>query len=269
MIVQLATDKQSAFVIRQQDHAAVSGVFAEHFGNDEFAALNPRDAMIHVAAHHDDGWESIDGNPELDTNTGYVYHLTKTAMNLLLVSSNKSPEANESYDLYSGIISSMHTYGLFHGRYGLSDKIFIDMVSDEWRDKVKAMLDVELKRQERIKAELAGSDLIQQETLFHNYKLLQFFDTLALYIQTVCPQEVGDSQFLHVPRAIGDDVTVTAKHNGEQVITLSPWVFDVDSFEVSTKGRIMTPIPAEDADKLPEIFENTPIESQTYTFQKA
>lgn len=269
MIVQVAADKQSAFVIRQRDHALVSGIFAEHFGNDDFQALNPRDEMIYVTTHHDDGWERIDGNPQLDTNTGYVYHLTQTAMELLLISSNQSPQANQAHHPYSGIISSMHTYGLFNGRYGLSDKIYIDMVSDDWRDKVQAMLDVELKRQGDIKAELAGSDLIQEEALFHNYKLLQFFDTLALYIQTLCPEEVGESEFVRVPRAIGDDVTVTAKPISEGVISLSPWMFDVDSLEVSTQGRYMTPLSADKADQLAEIFANTPVESQTYTFQKA
>jgi len=268
MIVQRAADNQSAFVIRQQDHAEVSGIFAEHFGNDAFQAPSPREALIYVARHHDDGWQAIDDAPQLDSNTGYVYHLTQTAMPLLLESGNKSPAANEAFHPYSGIISSMHTYGLYHGRYGLSDKVYIDMVSDDWRDDVQQMLTTELDRQARLKAQLADDPWVQDAALFHNYKLLQFFDTLALYIQTVCAEQVGESQFLHVPRAVGDDVTVTAKPLAPDTIELTPWVFDVDSVTVATKGRMMTPIAVADAEKLPEIFANTPVTTQSFTFQR-
>lgn len=268
MIVQVAPDKQTAFVIRQQDHAEISGQFAEHFGNEDFEGLDPKDALVYVARHHDDGWEDIDGNPQLDPNTGFVYHLTQTAMHLLLATGNQSPNANEAHHPYSGILSSMHTYGLYHGRYGLSDKVFIEIVSDEWRDKIKAMLAIEVDRQQRIKSELQDSNLVEEAVLFHNYKLLQFFDTLALYIQTLPPSQVGESQFLHVPRAVGDDVTVTAKHDGNHVISLSPWVFDVPSFEVRTKGRMMTPISPDEADNLPDLFSQTPLTIQSYTFQR-
>lgn len=270
MIVQTAPDGKIAFVIKQQDHAEVSAVFAEHFGNDEFQALNPRDALIRVARHHDDGWEEIDANPVLDSKTGFVYHLTQTPMAQLIESGNKSPDSNEAYHPYSGIISSMHTYGLYHGRYGLSDKIVIDLIGDEWREDVQAMLDKELERQERIKTELRADgqgELVEETTLFHNYKLLQFFDTLALHIQTVHPENIGDSDFISVPKALGNDVTINAKSVSPGVITLSPWCFDVDSLEVSTKGRIMATSISNNT--LSTSFAETAISEQNYTFKKA
>lgn len=270
MIVQVAPDGKTAFVIKQQDHAEVSGIFAEHFGNDDFELLNPRDALIHVARHHDDGWESIDAKPELDPKTGFVYHLTQTPMRKLIESGNKSPDSNEAYNSYSGIISSMHTYGLYHGRYGLSDKIVIDLIGDEWREQVQAMLDQEFTRQKRIKEELRADEqgeLVEDRVLFRNYKLLQFFDTLALYIQTAHPENVGEAEFIHVPKTLDDDVTIQAKVESTGVITLSPWSFDVDNFEVNTKGRIMS---ASISNKtLATAFAESPISEQSYTFKKA
>ena len=91
---------------------------------------------------------------------------------------------------------------------------------------------------------------------------------MALYIQTIHPSDVDEAQFVNVPRAIGDDVTVTATHDGNHVITVSPWVFDVDSFDVSTEGRIMHPMSADDTEKLAQIFENSPKLQQTYTFKR-
>ena len=270
MIVQLAEDKQSAFVIRQQDHAEVSGVFAEHFGNDVFQSLHPETPVIHVTRHHDDGWEAIDNNPRLDPDTDYPYHLTQTPMELLLATGNASPDANESFHPYSGILSSMHTYGLYHGRYGLSDKIFIDMVSDDWRQSLQSMLSIELDRQERLKEDLreqGQEDIVTEQVLFQNYKLLQFFDTLALYIQTIAPEQVGESEFLNVPKNTSADVSVIARCISIGVVTLDPWVFGIDEFTVHTKGRVMTPVPDQDA--LNQAFQPTPVITQTYTFRRA
>ena len=253
MIVQVAPDGNSAFIIRQQDHAAVSGIFATNFGNADFAPLNPKEAMEYLAAHHDDGWESIDANPEFDSRTGFVFHLTQTPTNLLVESGNKSPDANEAFHPYSGLISSMHTYGLYHGRYGLSDKIYIDMISAEWKDSVQVMLAAELARQARLKANCGASDA----ELFYNYKLLQFFDTLALYIQTTAT--ASESQFLHVPQAMGQDVTIRAFPNGNE-IRLDPYPFAVDSLEVATVGRI---VPKSDS---AEAYHAASTSEQRYTF---
>ncbi|XWX02451.1 DUF3891 family protein [Aggregatilineales bacterium SYSU G02658] len=273
MIVQTAPTGQPHFIITQIDHADVSGVFAAHFGNEIFAPLNPKDALVHVAQHHDDGWEEIDAHPTLDPKTRLPYHLTQTPTQQLIATGSKSPDANEKYHPLSGIISSMHTYGLYHGRYGLSDKIYIDLIDETLRDSVKAMLDAELARQARIKAELAAAghaNLVEDRVLFHNYKLLQFFDTLALYIQTVHPEAVGLSQFIHVPRALEDDVVITAQHVERGVITLDPYPFDVDALTVTTRGRYMMPL-TEDAhiDDLGAYLAALPMAEQTYTFIRA
>jgi hypothetical protein len=253
MIVQTAPDGNSAFIIRQQDHAAVSGIFAANFGNADFAPLNPKEAMEFLAAHHDDGWESIDANPQFDSRSGFVYHLTQTPTQLLVESGNKSPDANEAFHPYSGLISSMHTYGLYHGRYGLSDKIYIDMINPEWKEAVHVMLAAELARQARLKAVCNVSDA----ELFHNYKLLQFFDTLALYIQTTAT--LNESQFLHVPQALGQDVRIRAIPNGNE-IRLDPYPFAVDSLEVATIGRIVEKSDSAAA------YHSAPMSEQVYTF---
>ncbi len=273
MIVQTAPEGKPHFIITQIDHAEISGVFALHFGNNDFASLNPNAPMIYVAGHHDDGWVEVDGTPQLDPKTRLPYHLTQTPTRQLIETGNKSPDANEAHHPFSGIISSMHTYGLYHGRYGLSDKIYIDMIDENLRAEVTQMLDHERARQDRLKAQLrqmGHDELAEENVLFHNYKLLQFFDTLALYIQTVNQGEVKDTAFVHVPRALDDDVTVDAKHIAPGKIILNPWCFDVDAINVSTVGRYMSTIVEDDQpDDLATHFFALPTDVQTYTFTKA
>lgn len=247
MIIQTAPENKAHLVIIQTDHAILSGEFAAAFGNDEFERVAPFAAMVHVAGHHDDGWAAIDAKVEMDVNTGLPYHLTQTPLPYLVATSAGSPKANEAHDLYSGIISSMHTYGLFHGRYGLSDKIFIDLIPPEHKPAMEQMLADELARQERIKTVLSLDEetaiFATKDALFHNYKLLQFFDTLALYFHMVHKEARTDAQFLNVPRALGDDVTITITPVGDAVYSLSPYPFNKPELTFSYQGRLMTPQP--------------------------
>jgi hypothetical protein len=141
----------------------------------------------------------------------------------------------------------MHTYGLFNGRYGLSDKVFIDLVPSEHKASVQNMLDTELIRQaqltEQLAADSATHPYAKSELLFHNYKLLQFFDTLALYFQMSHEAARGEAQFLNVPRAVGDDVTITIKPVEPGSYSLSPYPFREDTLTLSTVGRWLKPQP--------------------------
>src|SRR5262245_50074960 len=81
--------------------------------------------------------------------------------------------------------------------------VLIDKIPPHDRPLVQRMLDDEIDRQKRLKAELAQdpktSAWIEDKRLFQNYKQLQFFDTLALYFNRTHPRERGEVKFEHVP----------------------------------------------------------------------
>lgn len=247
MIIQTAPENAPHLVIRQTDHALMSGQFAAAFGNEEFAPLHPQDPMIHVAAHHDDGWATLDAHARQDPNTGLPYHLTQTPLPLLLETSAGSPDANEAHHPYSGLLSSMHTYGLYNGRYGLSDKIFINLVPADHKPALQALLDAEQARQTRLKSTLAQDSslapFVQDDTLFQNYKLLQFFDTLALYFHMVHRAARTESHFLHVPHTAKEDVTITIRPVGDGIYSLAPYPFREPEMTFHYHGRFLTPQP--------------------------
>jgi hypothetical protein len=156
----------------------------------------------------------------------------------------------------------MHTYGLFNGRYGLSDKIFIDLVPAEHKPAMQAMLNEELARQKRLTSALNDHPdfdaLVSEEYLFHNYKLLQFFDTLALYFHMVQPADRGESVFLNVPRTIGDDVEITIRPVGAGQYTLSPYPFRDPEMTFHYQGRLLAP-QAEGTELKQVLNEITPV----------
>lgn len=244
MIVQSAPSGEAQFVITQIDHARASGTLAAVFGNAEFATLNPHEPMLYMVAHHDEGWEEVDAAELTDPDTELPYNLIKTPILKLIETGGQSPEHNEGHHPYSGLISSMHTWGLYHGRYGLSDKIFIDSFPSEHRPAVDRMLAGEKARQarltEQLKADPSTAAWVDEQVVFHNYKLLQFFDTLALYFHTTHPTLRGEAQFKNVPRGVGDDVMVTITPLGDEVYRVTPFPFSGE-VTFTTHGRYMKP----------------------------
>jgi hypothetical protein len=247
MIVQSAPEGQPRFVIEQIDHARMSGQLAEALGNARFAGLDPREPMEYVAGHHDEGWAQVDAQAKRDPNTGLPYHLTQTPLADLIFTGPRSPDFNERHHPLSGLISSMHTWGLYHGRYGLSDFLFIDRITPELRPQVDGMLKAELARQERLKQQLSHDPATARHTdevrIVINYKLLQFFDTLSLYFHTTHAEARKEGQFKNVPRAAGEEVTVNIKPVGANRYRLEPYPFADDGLTVWVEGRYLTPQP--------------------------
>jgi hypothetical protein len=269
MIVQTAEHGKPHFIILQHDHARACGQLAAAFGNADFAPLAPREPLLYLVAHHDEGWLSVDAGQSINPTTHLPYHLTHTPALQLIATGAASPNHNESEHPLAGILSSMHTYGLYHGRYGLSDKIFIDTIGTELRPQIETMLQGELTRQKRLKealrADAATADWADEAFLFHAYKLLQFFDTLGLYVHLTQYDALTPTEFKNVPQALGRDVTITARPIGDSRIALDPYPFAHDEIEMVTFGRYL--LPNDDpAFELSLLLRGAPVARQTRIF---
>lgn len=271
MIVQTAPADAAHFIIMQIDHADTSGQFAERFGGENFAPLHPRDIMLHVIRHHDDGWRAVDARPKLNPETDLPYHITQTPTELLIDTNRGSPDSNEAFHPYAGIISSMHTYGIYHGRYGLVERKLIDHLPENVRPQIETLLAAELERQERLRTLLEADEEMAphatEDALMRNYRLLQFFDMLALHIQTTHPDQVGDALFRRVPKIPDEDVDIEATRIAPFVIRLSPWPFTEPEFDVYTSGRYMAPQAELDMfEELADRLYTLPVQRQVYRF---
>jgi hypothetical protein len=245
MIIQTAPNGAPRLAIMMHEHTALSGQFARAFGNARFAAAAPAELMTYVVSHHDAGWAEFDRDPVTDETTGLPYNLIETPAAHITVTSRKSPEFNERHHPFCGLMSSMHSWGLYNGRYGLSSLVLIEKFPPAERPLADRMLAGELARQERLKAELATSPdsapWIERDRLFQSYKQLQFFDTLALYFNRIHKDERREQQFEHVPLDAANDVTVTIRPRADGVYELAPFPFAADNAEFAFAGRPITP----------------------------
>ena len=270
MIVQTAPDGAPRFVIRMSEHTALSAQFAAAFGNDGFAPVEGEDTHF-IIANHDAGWAELDAEYRIDPATGFPYNLVETPFDLIMGTSRGSPDLNEAHHPFAGLLSSMHSWGLYNGRYGLSDIVLLDKVAAQNVPRAKKMLAHEEARQERLKEALrknpASADRIEPDRLMQSYKQLQFFDTLALYFNRIHEGVREPAVFPHVPMAPDRDVEITVTPLGEGVYSVAPWPFGGDSLNVSFEGRYMT--RAHDGrDRAPDAAD-LPVEEQTVTLVPA
>jgi hypothetical protein len=268
MIVQTAPNGEPHFVIRQIDHAHTAGTLSVHFGNQKFAPMIPRDIMEYVIAHHDQGWEDADAAPQLDPKTGLPYHLGQTPLDLMVATNQGSPDFNEKHHPFAGLMSSMHTCGFYNGRYGLLETTYKDVFPAELHPVYEKILSSEEERQNRLKAELRTdpdtAHWADEDFYMPNYKLLQFFDLLALYFHLTHPSQHTETSFQQVPMQPSESTTITLKPVTNGYYSLSPYPFALKEVEVTTEGRYLMPLREGETVNMTEYLYAQPVASQTY-----
>ena len=220
--------------------------FAQAFGNETFAPLAPADLMEFVTQNHDEGWRPFDDTPGLDPETNLPYHLGHAPVESLVALGHGSPDFCEQHHPYCGLLSSMHYWGVYHDRYGIVPVAPMQPAASERDPRVQTMLDLELVRQKRLRAALAAdpqtAPLVEEEPLMHNYKLLQFFDMLALYFNMRHEGARGEADFDFVPAAVGRPRPVKVQAVEPGVYRLAPYPFDSDRLLVDCEGRYLMPL---------------------------
>jgi hypothetical protein len=268
MIIQTAPPDTPRLAVMMHEHTALCAQFARAFGNDRFESLSPLDLMIYVIGHHDAGWTEFDRDPVTDEKTGLPYNLVETPAEYITVTSRLSPDFNERQHPYCGLISSMHSWGLYNGRYGLSNLVLIDRIPQNDRPLATRMLDGELARQKRLKEEIGkdsrASGWLDEKKIFQNYKQLQFIDTLALYFNRVHPDERRLQTFEHVPLNATEDTTVTIQPQARGVYSLAPFPFAPNDAEFAFAGRRVTPYEHEANGGWSAVLKQAPTEWERF-----
>jgi hypothetical protein len=276
MMVQTAPEGEKHFVMTMLEHMELCAQMARAYGNERFEALYPYDEVLYAVANHDRGWDDYDQQPIVDPQSGLPFIMAKTPPNEAVKTNKGSPDFNEAHHPYSGLLSSMHTWGLYNKRYGFSRFMLRARpgttsipVAESNRTMIDGMLDGEIKRQDKLKAKLAESpatrNLIEDRHLFQNYKQLQFFDTLSLYFHLYHASERGNETYIHVPMTADEDATIEVRQISGRVYSLDPFPFVGDQLTLVCKGRYTSPLLADcDRAVAGAILRSLPADSQSY-----
>ena len=250
MIVRPTGD--TAEIVMQVDHAVISGQLAEAWAG-EIAA---RDSLIVAARLHDIGWRHWEAEPRLNTDTDQPTNFLNVQIDEHLRLYRLGIEEVAAVDPYAGLLVSMHSAGIYTGRYGTQPALKLTRAPD-----VQSLVDDFVAEQEaRYEAVRDGLDVSQDE-LWRNYLLLQVFDRLSLRVCLGDPAGPGpmevvlpDEQTLHIA-ADGDDQTVT------------PWPFAVDQLAIDVPTRTIPLTGYANDDALRTTLEQAEVEHRTVTLR--
>ena len=275
MMIQSAPVGEPRFICSMAEHNELCGAFARAFGNDRFDPLDPFDEMVYVVSHHDRGWDDLAATPELDAATGMPRGLGTAPANGSTQTGRISPDFNEKRHAFCGLLSSMHSWGLYEARYGYSEFRVRQggstsiPVPDHLRKETDTMLAEEITRQDRLKAALnsdpESARWIEEAHLIKCYKQLQFFDTLALYFNLRHADERGEEIYVHVPRTAEMDTSIRRNRLAGDRYSLDPFPFAGDNLEVTCQGRYFAAVSGTDEpEDLADMLWQSPMADQTY-----
>jgi hypothetical protein len=210
----------SIVMITQNDHAQVSGLFAAHWGNENFQKPRPHESLVRAAMFHDRGWIRYETGPQLDPQTGKTPNYRQVPNDQAQLDAFEwAGDWLSAIDPYAGLLITKHRTGLWQRRYGvITDPPAIvrgtlppDIVNFIGRSEAK----------QKVAAQKWGAD-----ELATNYNLLQVWDLMSLYIcstETLKPDKIAP-----VPTAYANhsSVAVTLTPVDTDTIALDPYPFD-------------------------------------------
>jgi hypothetical protein len=226
--------------ILQTDHARLSGSLAEQWGNGAFARLEPYDSMCMAARRHDDGWAEYESLPRVNPKTGRPYQFTELAVREHLSFYWHGVEQVAARDAYAGLMVSMHCEGLYNGRYGIDPGVAAPTFTGADREVVEAFRERLEAQQKRLREQLredGAAETVRDRVVWANYKLLQIFDRLSLYLcmPPLQPKSLGPAPVDYAGRE--DRLTLQPGDGGRVHVT--PYPFAVTPLHVSVAGRFI------------------------------
>ncbi|WP_209123663.1 DUF3891 family protein [Alkalihalobacillus sp. BA299] len=168
MIIRETND---AFImIKQHDHAFISGEVAKHFKCDLLKAEHFFDDAIFAAYEHDRSWIGLDETPIWNDQANLPYSFSDFPLLPKIAFYTIGLDEIEKVSPYASLLCSLHYSSFF---------------SHSNDEKGIQFLNAERKRQEKIKGNIPDLD---HALLLEHYRLLQFCDDLSLYF---CLNELG------------------------------------------------------------------------------
>jgi len=225
-------------LIRQTDHAALAGHLAQHWGRPPFDRLEPLEAVVIAAAQHDNGWTEWDNRPKINPATHQPYQFWELPVEEHLTFYFRGVEGVIDLDRYAGLLVSMHCSGLYNGRFGTDPSLMVRQFTPAMQRTIDDFLGRLETQRGRLREQLremgTPESWLEEGRIWKNYKLLQIFDRLSLYL---CLPPLAQRTLGPAPTAEGKDVELALQPRGQNKIHISPYPFDVDPLEVTVHSR--------------------------------
>jgi hypothetical protein len=208
-------------LVRQPDHADLSGQLARAWGGPAVEALRRRESLLLAATRHDDGWAVFDRRPAWDPENARPRNFLDVPILAHLAFYRACIQVVSDEDPYAGLMVSMHGAGIYNGRYGTQPGLGLSFAGLE-QEAVSAFVREQEAAHPALSEEV-GADDAERWT---NYRLLQIYDRLSL---SLCLREWESSDA--EPDALEPCPVDYAGGEAELRLTpLGPWRVRIDPY---------------------------------------
>jgi hypothetical protein len=238
MIVQEQGDQ--LILIRQTDHAVLSGFFAREWGNELFQRPEPFESLRLAASEHDNGWREWELQPLIDPKTRLPYSFMSLPTDVHIELYKRGIERVVKSDRYAGLLVSMHASGLYDRAHATIPGYSAKYVKSTETELVNGFLQALKLQQLRLKVDLradgGGKDLVQEKLLERNSRRLEALDRLSLYL---CMNGTPhDATIESVPvDDQGSEVDWELRPDGPNAVSLGPYPFRREPLQASILMR--------------------------------
>ncbi len=237
MIVQEQGDR--LILIRQTDHAVLSGFFARELGNELFKRPEPFESILLAASEHDNGWREWELEPQVDPKTRLAYTFMSLPTDAHIELYQRGIVRVVKSDRYAGLLVSMHASGLYDRSRATIPGFSAKYVKSTETELVSGFLQGLKLQQLRLKVDLradpAMKDFANEKLLEINSRRLEALDRLSLYFCLGMPH---DATIDAVPvDDQGSEVDWELRPVGSNAVSLGPYPFHKEPLQVSILTR--------------------------------
>jgi hypothetical protein len=194
-------------IVRQADHAQLSGRLAAAWGEPPWQVPEPFPAVVVGAGIHDDAWLSWDEAPEVRDGVPLSFFEVDRVQTSSMYSAGVT--AVVAVDPYAGLLASLHYSGFFTSHWGWEPFATPDRFPGAQGAALRLFLHDERHRQDslRDRLRLGPRDEVLLEA---NYKWLQLWDRVSL---DICRQSREAPWVIDYPE-------VPARYAGRETLAL-------------------------------------------------
>jgi hypothetical protein len=237
MILQEQGDQ--LLVIRQTDHAILSGFFAREWGNETFQRPEPFESLCLAASEHDNGWREWELAPRLDPKTRLPYSFMSIPTEEHVALYQQGIERVVKANRYAGLLVSMHCTGLYDRARATLPGFSAKYVKSNESHLVNDFLQRLKLQQLRLKIDLRANpdtkSVAGEKSLEVNARLVEALDRLSLYF---CLNSLEEATIDGVPlNQEGNDVDWELRPGDNNAVALNPYPFRRSPLAVSILVR--------------------------------
>ena len=226
-------------VIRQTDHAFLSGFFAREWGNAMFPQPEPFESFCLAAAEHDNGWQEWEMAPGVDPKSFAPYTFMSVPTDEHVALYQRGIDRVVKTDLYAGLLVASHCMTLYDRAKatmpGYSAKYVKAQEQHHANDFVQRLRLQQLRLKVDLRNDPATKVFTDEKLITANIQRLAVLDRLSLYF---CLGADHDTTIEGVPiDDNGEEADWELRSAGGNEFTLDPYPFRREPLEFALLAR--------------------------------